>query len=108
MPFAPKAMEGEAPAQAHLAIMTDESGLWTAIPPGARMLIVEDPTRLDRIQPLILAKVTRTKLIFRCGCGEDTCTRIYVYAAAKAGWHRSRAQQDAAATAAELQGSGKR
>ena len=87
MPFEPKSLEGDVPAGAHLAILTDESGLFTAIPVGATVLLVEDPSRMDRVFPMILAKLSRTKMEFICGCGEQGCTRRYAYKLLGGGGH---------------------
>lgn len=87
MPFEPKSLEGKVPDGAHLAVLTDESGLFTAIPPGATVLLVEDPSRMDRVFPMILAKVNRRTMEFICGCGEQGCTRRYVYKLLSGGGH---------------------
>lgn len=77
MPFKPADIQGDVPAAAHLAVYTDNSGNVLAIPSGARMLLIEDPQRMDRIFPLILKRVNRKSIVFQCGCGK--CTREYVY-----------------------------
>lgn len=77
MPFEPKAIEGMAPGVSHLAVYVDKDGGVMSIPPGARMLIIEDPRKLDSIFPLILKKVSRRTITFLCGCGR--CNREYVF-----------------------------
>lgn len=77
MPFEPSHLEGAAPGAPHLAVYTDETGAVLAIPPGARMLLVEDPRRMDSIHPLVLKKVSRRALVFLCGCGR--CNREYTF-----------------------------
>jgi hypothetical protein len=59
----------------------------TAIPVGSLMYIVEDPTRRDRVFPLVLAKVGIKALHFRCACGMKDCTRTYKFSATQAGYH---------------------
>jgi len=94
MPFAPSSIEGDVPEGAHLAVLTDESGLATAIPRGATVYLIEDPTRADRIFPMVLYSVSKTKIVFLCGCGERGCTRRYDYALTrKLGHHVAHSQR---------------
>lgn len=101
MPYVPKELQGIAPVQPHLALLTDEHGGVTAIPPGATIFIIEDPTKLDRIFPMILAKVTRRSIHFICGCGK--CRRTYVYTLSSAGGHHTQSEAKSRAALASVQ-----
>lgn len=57
------------------------------LPPGAQLILVPDPERLDRATPVFLAKLTREKLVFRCNCGNPRCTRVLEYTLAVKGEH---------------------
>lgn len=63
------------PTKPHLTLLRNEFDGHIAIPPGASMCLVEDATRADGVFPLILAKVTRKKWYFICGCRQPTCNR---------------------------------
>lgn len=107
MPFVPKEIEGTAPTKPHFTVLTDESGLAMAIPPGATMFIVEDPTRMDKVFPLILLSVSRRRIVFACGCGNASCTRKYVYTLARGlGHHSSSEARTKRALASVKHGSG--
>jgi hypothetical protein len=64
MPFVPKdkALEQEALKGPHLALLTDEG--FVGIPEGAHLWLVEDASRMDRIFPMVLAKVSHESLVF--------------------------------------------
>lgn len=66
---------GEKVEGPHLALVTSETMEAIAIPPGAMMLIVEDPTRADGVFPIVLLSVSRKHMKFQCGCGLVNCTR---------------------------------
>ena len=89
MPFQKPAFEGEAPKTAHLALMVGPTEA-LAIPPGAKLFIVTDPERADRIIPVYLAKVTRRELVFRCNCSNPKCTRVLKYQLKVEGFHPAR------------------
>ena len=92
MPFEPSHLEGPAPGVPHLAVYTDTSGAVMAIPPGARMLIIEDPQKMDSVFPLVLKRVSRRAIVFLCGCGR--CNREYVFRLVTVkGMHKSSAER---------------
>jgi len=62
MPFVPHDAAKGAPAGPHLALMTEEGPL--AIVEGSSLWLVEDASRMDKIFPLILKKVTAKALTF--------------------------------------------
>lgn len=88
MPFEAKSLEGPAPSKPHLLILTDDSGLYTAIPPGAVVLIVENPSKLDSIFPMVLHSVNHKVIRFRCACGRQGCNRLIEYRASMSGHHQ--------------------
>lgn len=81
------AFEGEPPEGPHFALYTDRSGLAIAVPVGARLDLVLDPTRPDGITPQFIAKLTRRQIIFRCACMRPECTRTLTYSLRVSGWH---------------------
>lgn len=87
MPLVRHAWEGEAPKEAHLALITGaDEGI--AIPVGAVMCIVENAAKLDGgVVPLILERVSKTRLTFRCACGQKGCTRRVRFQAKWEGSH---------------------
>lgn len=84
---------GEPPKDPHLGILTDESGEATAIPPGALMYIIENPAKPDGVIPLILMKVSRKRLTFKCGCNKPDCTRMVKFEGKWTGFHPSSEDQ---------------
>jgi hypothetical protein len=70
----------------HLVLMTGPEDA-IAIPLGAKMFIVVDPDRADRIIPVFLANITRDALTFRCNCGQPKCTRVLSYKVRASGHH---------------------
>lgn len=78
----------KAPDKPHLAVMTG-NGTATAIPIGATMLVIEDPTRADKITPLILLKVSAKTIDFACACMRPGCTRKLRYRVERSGYHPS-------------------
>lgn len=82
--------EADAPDEPHLLILTGmegTQGLWTALPPGANLTLVEDPSKMDKIFPMVLAKVSRKALDFVCACGQPNCNRRIRFVANVSGWH---------------------
>lgn len=80
----------KAPTQPHLALLTQEYGAPVAvpIPPGAVMLIIEDPRDTKRgMFPLAVVKVHHKRLEFQCPCGHAQCTRRVVFNATWSGKH---------------------
>ncbi len=91
MPFVEDSSQlGSPPKEPHLAIETD-TGLFTAIPPGGHIALVEDPNRYDGIFKLILLSVHHNKLVFRCGCGQAECSRVVTF---KGTWKGRHVYQD--------------
>ncbi len=77
--------EGEAPEGAHL-IVQHRAGQYMAIPVGAHMGIVMDPTKWSPQHKMILVKVHETKLQFKCVCN-PTCNVVYEYRVHQHGEH---------------------
>lgn len=77
---------GKAPKQPHLGVMV-QGGECLALPPGAQMLIVEDPTDDHQITPVILVKVSLRQIVFRCACHKPNCTRVLKYQLRAEGIH---------------------
>jgi hypothetical protein len=94
-PHVDHALVGDAPKDAkgelvpHLALRMDQ-GAFLAVPPGAMLAIVENPERYDGVIPVILLKVSRKELVFRCGCGNGSCTRVGKFKAIWKGVHPHR------------------
>lgn len=65
MPIQKRDTEGEKPRDPHLALLMDESGMRLAIPPGASLWIVEDPSDETKVFPLTLSKVSHKALTFQ-------------------------------------------
>lgn len=81
MPFKPHDINdggGQVPNKPHLGIPMG-GGEVMAVPIGAGFLIIEDPTNRSKILPMILTKVSRQKLSFKCACGRAECTRVFEY-----------------------------
>lgn len=87
MPIVKSELIGEAPKGAHLAVVTGADGSAMAIPVGALMYVVLDPTRPDRVWPMELVKVTEKGLRFRCPCRKPNCTRVLRYSLTAEGHH---------------------
>lgn len=88
-------IEGDVPNEPHLALLTDDTGLATAIPVGATLYIVEDASRADKVFPVVLAKVSRRAIVFVCACGEPNCNRTYRYVNNVQGWHKPKQRNTA-------------
>ena len=78
MPLKPNAVEQVGPDQPHFALLMDESGMRLAIPPGASLWIVEDKNHADKIFPMILRKVSHSKIVLEMKQLDGTSTE-YVY-----------------------------
>lgn len=76
----------------HLGLMMGDGSVMR-IPRGATLLVIEDPTRLDKVLPLILTKVSMKAIDFTCACGNPDCTRKLRYRAERAGYHPSMHQR---------------
>jgi hypothetical protein len=91
----PNNLLGDVPDQPHLGLITDETGAAIAIVPGASMMIIEDPSRADKVFPVVLAKVAFKSgvpdyLLFICACGEIGCSRNYRFKCTTGGWHKAK------------------
>lgn len=71
-----------------LVLLTGK-GAGTILPIGANFIIIADPEKADRQIPVVLVKVTRDVLAFRCNCGEPSCTRVMEYRLKVKGHHPS-------------------
>jgi len=78
---------GKVPEGPHLGLITDSSGLAVAIPPGAVMLEIIDPTRPDRVRRLVVKEVKRGRWTFKCGCVNPRCTVEVTFRATETGSH---------------------
>ncbi|MFT3866825.1 MAG: hypothetical protein QM729_21390 [Solirubrobacterales bacterium] len=66
MPFLPQqtTLEGKAPSQPHFALLTNSNGQRTAIPPGASLWMVLDPSDANGgILPFLLKSVSAHKIV---------------------------------------------
>lgn len=52
------------PKGPHLAIVFDKAGRMLPLPPGTQLFLVEDPSRPDRIFPMVIKKVSHKALVF--------------------------------------------
>lgn len=98
MPIERSHLEGEAPSEPHLLILVGaegEVGMWTALPRGASITLVEDPSKADKIFPMVLYKVSRKALDFVCACGQTSCNRRIRFVANVSGWHSKKQQATA-------------
>ena len=86
MPIVEESTRIEAPREPHLGLLV-RGGTVCPIPPGAMIYVVEDPTRADKVMPLVLAKVSAKAIDFVCGCGQPKCSRRIRYRAEKSGHH---------------------
>lgn len=86
MPFERDELDRGLPDKPCLAVFSGPGEIIT-LPVGARMLLIFDPSRPDRVHPVFLAKVSREKLYFRCNCGQGKCTRVFEYALTIKGNH---------------------
>lgn len=87
MPIVKSDLIGDAPKEPHLVLMTgQDEGM--AIPPGAVLCIVESALKVNGgVVPLILKKVSKTRLTFRCACMQKGCTREVKFEAKWLGAH---------------------
>lgn len=73
-------LEGRKPKGNHLALLTDATtGSAIAIPVGATMFLITNPDHVDGVIPMFLVKVDKRQIVFRCACGNPTCTRVLKY-----------------------------
>lgn len=49
------------------------------LPRGATLFIVEDAEDDSTWVPVVIDKISRKKLTFRCACGKPSCTRVMTY-----------------------------
>jgi hypothetical protein len=100
MPLEPYDQDAvEAPAQPHLSwlVQPDEDSPpeAMAIPVGSYIAIVISPKlgingeapEKGGVIPLILAAVSKTRLTFKCACGQKACTRTAKFDAKWSGIH---------------------
>ncbi len=71
----------------HLGLLMSDSSVG-AIPPGATVFYIEDPTRVDGVFPWVFVKATRKAWWFQCGCGKSGCTRTMKMTALYRGQHQ--------------------
>jgi len=78
---------GKEPDVNHLALLCGD-GEAIIIPPGATIFFNTGKASTDHV-PMILAKVEKKLLRFKCGCKRPTCTRFYTFKlTGAAGEHR--------------------
>ncbi len=87
--FRDPVMDGDIPREPHLGILTGDDGRVTAIPIGATVYIILDPTKADHVIPLILAKVSRRELVFIAWSGDPNNQRTVRFKAKWDGVYRS-------------------
>lgn len=81
-------MGAKAPKGGHLAVLTNSKTMEVqAIQPGNVMFIIDNPTRVDSVMPLVLTQVDRHGITFKCGCGQPQCSRKVQFKAKWAGHH---------------------
>lgn len=78
MPLKPNMTEVKGPDEAHFALLTDESGMRLAIPPGASLWIVEDKSQADKIFPMVLRSVRHNRIVLEMKQLDGSSTQ-YVY-----------------------------
>jgi len=79
---------GKAPDKPHLAVTIDkDTGDLLAIPPGAVMHIITDPTKKDGVLPIVLLLVSPKRLVFGCACKSPSCNVRYEFRASRSGNH---------------------
>lgn len=94
MPFEPAGNRGgSAPKQPHLGVVIDASGELLAIPPGAIVYFIEDPSNNAKIMPVALRKVSLKKLSFECQCHDPNCSRVLEYSLTRATGHHYTEEQ---------------
>jgi hypothetical protein len=98
-----KTLQGDVPDGAHLALLTQSGGGYTRGIPitaaeqnnglGARMLLVFDPEDPSKVWPVVLAKMNRYGLWFRCNCGVNGCKQVFRYKLTVENPHPGKGQQ---------------
>ena len=78
MPIKPNDTEVKGPDEGHFALLTDESGMRLAIPPGASLWIVEDKSQADKIFPMVLKSVRHNRIVLQMRQPDGSATD-YVY-----------------------------
>lgn len=68
----------QAPKEPHMALLAKDLTA-IAIPRGATLYIIEDPSRADKILPLVLKRAAMKRLDFYCACGREGCKDEYRY-----------------------------
>lgn len=82
-------LDSKGQSSPHLGVYMGD-GTVLAVPEGAQMFIVSEGTDKKPVTvPVILMKVKLNQMVFRCNCGEKSCTQVYKFAASKRGMHRS-------------------
>lgn len=87
MPAIPTALpdEIERPKGNHMGLMAKD-GMIYPIPIGTVMVLVTG-NKPEDTYPVILSKVEKKEVRWRCGCGQDDCTREWIYRASSTGIH---------------------
>ncbi len=86
---------GEAPESPFVAFLTGLPNEWTAIPVGATIRLVFDPKKEEMSEPLVLVRLTKQGLDFRCPCGQRTCTKEVRLKLVRKGRHPRRGEKGA-------------
>lgn len=69
---------GQPPKGEHFVVMINAGGDFTALPRGATMGIVEDPTERSPFHRMVVHTVSKQILKFKCQCN-PTCQVVYEY-----------------------------
>ena len=94
MPIVESLLEGKTPEGPHLAVLRNSTtGEALAIPQGAMMFLITDPTKPEGTIPMVLLHVSNKSLQFRCACGKPTCTRVLKYQLRVEGFHPRQGNQ---------------
>ena len=85
MAFKPHTYQGDVPNEPHLAVQMG-SGKGFPLPVGTQMLIVIDPKSPLGMQPVLLVKVAKDQLTFRCTCNPK-CKQVIKMPFIRTGGH---------------------
>ena len=97
-----KLPESIRPGEAHLGLLVGD-GEVLAIPRGARMMLIIDPTRADGIIPLVLSKVTKKFIEFFSVSSNPKNSRRVRFVAQWSGQHLSALKEDSQRAAEQLE-----
>jgi hypothetical protein len=80
MPFVPGGTKAEVPVGPHFAlqVIEDDVPMSVAIPPGSQLYLVEDASRVDKVFPFILKKLSHEKIVFHMADADGHVSE-YVY-----------------------------